>query len=310
MTIHKKITVDSNHLYLFPLADFAGGGYLMIDAGPNSDQAFDKLNENLNSANIKLSSLKKIIITHAHSDHMGLANILSKQDIEFYVGAPDMSAYTSGSQFEAIIIRKTAAVLKKNGMPDSILNQWLENKKSRLPLSAIPWANIKPVVGKHAFPLMNNQMLEIVACPGHTPGSIAAYIPQTQEIFSGDTILNNKIPSTGLHYESISTEKQWSGITHFLNTIKQLKLIDIKKVYPAHGSEIINCQAILDYYLEHFMNFEKKILLLLNNNLTNPFEITKKTYKHFLDFPVNNQVQAMIKIICIIEKLNNAKQKN
>ena len=71
--------------------------------------------------------------------------------------------------------------------------QWLENKKSRLPLSAIPWENIKPVVGKHTFPLIDNQMLEIVACPGHTPGSIAAYIPQTQEIFTGDTILNNKI---------------------------------------------------------------------------------------------------------------------
>lgn len=310
MTIHKKITVGSNHLYLFPLADFAGGGYLMIDAGPNSDQAFDKLNENLNHLNIELSSLRKIIITHAHSDHMGLANKLSKNNVEFYVGAPDMSAYTSGSQFESIIIRKTASVLKKNGMPDSILNQWLENKKSRLPLSAIPWENIKPVVGKHTFPLSDNQMLEIIACPGHTPGSIAAYIPQTQEIFTGDTILKNKIPSTGLHYESISTEKQWSGITHFLNTIKQLKSINIEKVYPAHGPEIINHQEILDYYLEHFSNFEKKILLLLNNDLANPFEITNKIYKHFSDFHINNQIQAMIKIICIIEKLNNTKQKN
>ena len=71
MTIHKKITVGSNHLYLFPLADFAGGGYLMIDAGPNSDQAFDKLNENLNHANIKLSSLKKIIITKNINDYIG-----------------------------------------------------------------------------------------------------------------------------------------------------------------------------------------------------------------------------------------------
>ena len=310
MTIHKKITVDSNHLYLFPLADFAGGGYLMIDAGPNSDQAFDKLNENLNSTNIKLSSLKKIIITHAHSDHMGLANILSKQDIEFYVGAPDMSAYTSGSQFESIIIRKTASVLRKNGVPNIILNEWLENKKNRAPLNSIPWLNIKPVVGRHIFPLIDNQNLEIVACPGHTPGSIAAYNPKTQEIFSGDTIIKNKIPSTGLHYESISSEKQWGGTTHFLNTIQELKLIKIKKVYPAHGPEIIDHRAILNYYLTHFRNFERKISELSNKNLSNSFEITKKMYRHFSNFHVNDQVKAIIKVICIIEKLNQIKSKN
>ncbi len=304
MTIHKKITIDSNHLYLFPLANFAGGGYVMIDTGPNSEQAFKKFKLNLNNEKITLESIKKIIITHAHSDHMGLASQFSKEGIEFYVGAPDMSAYTSGNQFESIKIRKTASVLKKNGMPNIIIEQWLENMKKRPHLGSISWANIKPVVGKHTFPLKNNQELEIIACPGHTPGSIAVYNPQTQEIYSGDTILKNKIPSTGLHYESISSEKQWTGTLHFINTIHQLKEMNIKKVYPAHGPEIIEHQKILDYYLEHFNNFEQKILELSNKNVLNAFELSNKIYKHFSNFHINDQVKAMIKVICIMEKMN------
>ena len=307
MTIHKKITVGSSHLYLLPLADFAGGGYIMIDAGPNIQHAFESFKQNLDKKNITISEIKKIIITHAHSDHMGLADQFIKQGTEFYVGAPDMSSYTSGSQFESIIIRKTASVLRTNGMPNSILDKWLENKKNRPHLNSIPWLNIKPVVGRHSFPLIDNQKLEIIACPGHTPGSIAAYNPQTQEIFSGDTILKNKIPSTGLHYESISSEKQWSGTMHFLNTIQQLKLIKIKKVYPAHGPDIIDHRAILNYYIEHFSHFEQKISKLANKNLSNSFEITKKAYKHFSNFNTNHQIQAMIKVICIIEKLKNIK---
>jgi glyoxylase-like metal-dependent hydrolase (beta-lactamase superfamily II) len=47
-------------------------GYLLIDTGWNSDQAFNALAEGLNDIGADFKDIKKIIMTHAHPDHYGL----------------------------------------------------------------------------------------------------------------------------------------------------------------------------------------------------------------------------------------------
>ena len=49
------------------------GGYVMIDAGIQSDEAVKAMRQQLAEAGVELSHISTLIITHGHGDHIGLA---------------------------------------------------------------------------------------------------------------------------------------------------------------------------------------------------------------------------------------------
>ena len=53
-------------------------GLLMMDAGLNTDQSYNVLSEGLKGLGYKIGDIKKLIITHYHLDHCGLALRLQK----------------------------------------------------------------------------------------------------------------------------------------------------------------------------------------------------------------------------------------
>ena len=310
MIEHKKITIGSNHLYLLPMSLIAGGGYLLIDTGPNSKNATKLIQKHLKNNNVRIEEIKKILITHAHADHAGLGAYWSQFNIDFFGGAPDMSAFTAGDKWKSINTHKTVSQLIKIGLPKETVNEWSMNNESQFlnKWEPIPWNKIKPVVGGHIFPLINNRSLEVIACPGHTPGSIAGYIKEDGYLYSGDTILNGKIPSTGMHFSSISSEKKWNGNLHFRNSIKQFMQKDIKYIFPGHGDTIKEPIATMNYYSNHYDRFENKIISLLSNEQLNVTQITKLLYKQLASFTAANVIQATIKVIGIMDKLIEEKR--
>ena len=51
----------------------------LVDTGPNSGKALDELDLALRSHGHSIGDLERIVITHQHLDHMGLAGILARR---------------------------------------------------------------------------------------------------------------------------------------------------------------------------------------------------------------------------------------
>jgi glyoxylase-like metal-dependent hydrolase (beta-lactamase superfamily II) len=53
---------------------FAGdGGYTLVDPGWPSDEAFDALQSQLDEIGVAFGDIRRLIISHVHHDHYGLA---------------------------------------------------------------------------------------------------------------------------------------------------------------------------------------------------------------------------------------------
>ena len=172
---------------------------VIIDAGnssPREDAALDNF--------IAQEGLKPVLAanTHGHFDHtMGVEHLRQRYGIPFALSGKDRflleNAATSGAVFG----------VKIGTMP---------------PVDRDLDAEEEIRFGRTA--------LRILRTPGHTPGHVAFYEPQSKALFTGDTLFRESIGRTDLPGGDYS----WI-MRSILDVI--LPLGDETHVYPGHGPE-------------------------------------------------------------------------
>lgn len=153
-------------------------------------------------------SLKKkldaIILTHVHQDHIEAANRIrqdtgcriwtGKVESQFYLDAPEKASLTNlfGSDAPKLVIDR--------GLEDGELID------------------------------MGDVQMEVIHTPGHTPGAICLYEPDSKSLFSGDTIF---CPGIGRY------DLYGGDLNSLRSSITKLKTMDIESIYPGHGPSIV-----------------------------------------------------------------------
>jgi glyoxylase-like metal-dependent hydrolase (beta-lactamase superfamily II) len=148
-------------------------GLTIIDTGLSL--APKRIVKQLEKAGHKASDVKRILITHAHPDHVG--------------GLPGLVEMTGAEVWASDIERPVIEGEMQIPRPD----------KSKLPrylrFMSMPPVTLKPVrVGRllRDGDLLGEVMggLRVVLTPGHAPGHIAFWQPEQRVLFCGDVIFN------------------------------------------------------------------------------------------------------------------------
>ena len=172
----------------------------IIDAGNMSERENDVLEKFIAD-----NGLKPVVAinTHGHFDHLlGVAHVCERYGAEFALSSKDefllKNAVTSAELFG----------VRSGAMPEKI-DIDLDGRES---IS------------------FGNTTLQIISTPGHTPGHVALYEPQSKVLFTGDTLFRESIGRTDLpggYYSWI--------VRSIIENI--LPLGDEVKIYPGHGDE-------------------------------------------------------------------------
>src|ERR671933_1665217 len=86
----------------------------LIDTGPKTKESIEALREGLRRARVRVSDLKRIVLTHAHEDHCGLAKQLRDEakDAEVFV-----HGWETGHRAGRLEYGETRALLERAGVP-------------------------------------------------------------------------------------------------------------------------------------------------------------------------------------------------
>lgn len=92
--------------------------------------------------------------------------------------------------------------------------------------------------------------LQVISTPGHTPGHVALYEPQSKVLFTGDTLFRESIGRTDL------PGGDYSWIMRSIID-KLLPLGDEVKIYPGHGEESnIGHESMYNPFIVEVLNQE------------------------------------------------------
>lgn len=178
--------------------DDASGEAAVIDPGMISDEEYRAISQCIERRSLRVTHL---INTHLHIDH------------------------AAGNRF----IMDTYKVGLEAHKADEPLGQRIEQQAVMFGLPFKPEGAEISVYLKEGDEIhLGNEALKVIHIPGHSPGSIALYCPESRFIISGDVLFQNSIGRTDLPGGSHS--QLIDGITK-----KLLVLPDDTIVYPGHG---------------------------------------------------------------------------
>lgn len=244
--LRMPLPMKLDHINLWLLED--GDGWTIIDTCMNLDQP-KELWQQLFSGFMQDKPVKRVICTHMHPDHVGLAGWLCQQhDCDLwmsrqeYLMCKNLTSYTGQEAPDTAIQFMVAA-----GMDNAFIEQY----KSRFGhfgkmVSPLP-DSYRRIVDGETFEI-NGHYWQALATSGHSPEHISLYCPGLKLMISGDQILPRITPNVSIfpnepHNDSL---KEWF---QGLERLRQI-LPDNLLILPSHQQPFYGVRTRLTQIIE------------------------------------------------------------
>jgi glyoxylase-like metal-dependent hydrolase (beta-lactamase superfamily II) len=211
----------------------------LIDAGPRDDNSIEALRSGLARLGHRFSDIKRIIISHAHADHYGLARIVVEESgADVYIHEWDAPAVSANTDYVAY-----RGLLAAAGVPGEAIDR-MEAGYEKFKGFAHPLDKVEVLKDEDEI-LFEHESLTVVHTPGHTPGSICLVRTSNRLVFASDTVLKNITPNPVLSPDPIDEKKRFQSLGEYLVSLARIRSLAPTILKGGHGDDVTD-------YDEHF----------------------------------------------------------
>ncbi|PWV92057.1 glyoxylase-like metal-dependent hydrolase (beta-lactamase superfamily II) [Paenibacillus cellulosilyticus] len=229
--------------YLIPEPE---GGCTVIDPGLHTPEAVEAWESVLQSLGITFSDIARIVLTHQHPDHYGLAGLFQQRS-----GAPVWISRASQRYAERMwgvdrsLADRLVEVFRLHGMPADLRDGIKDNLESFVPMVS-PYPAVSYMEAGEPFRFGGIDWTTIEA-HGHAEGQILFYDEASRIMICGDQVMPDITPNV-----SVVPGEREDPLEAFLISLEQLSKLDVSLALPGHRDPIIDftgrCEALIAHH--------------------------------------------------------------
>ena len=236
-----------NHINLWLLED--GDGWTVIDCGIASDETRSSW-KHIFAHHLNGKPVTRVIATHCHPDHLGLADWLCEQwQVPLWMSAGEygfgrmMQAGLSGLDWASMVPH-----FRRNGVLDPQIIAQLSERKEY-------YSTLVPAIPTSFVRLQDQQMLRIGAYGwqvitgfGHSPEHVSLFCAELNCLISGDMVL----PRISTNVSVWASEPLGNPLQMFLDSLARYDALDTDAlILPSHGKPFRGLQIRLQQLMRH-----------------------------------------------------------
>lgn len=266
-----KVPIPDNPLgwvlpYLIPGED----GYTLVDSGWNTPEAFAALESELRELSLTFNDIKRLLVTHVHPDHYGLAGrikevcgatvIIHQRERDFI-----RSRYRQPEQ----LLERMRAWLTEHGVPrdevQDLQSAAMPVRQFVVPVEpdAVLWGGETLDFGLYKF--------EVLWTPGHSPGHVCFYDRTQRIILTGDHVLPSITPNVSLHPQQMG-----NPLGDYLASLQRLEPLEVEDVFPAHEYEFKDLRGRLREIAEHHEQRLNEMLGIIGDERRTAYDVASR----------------------------------
>lgn len=256
----------------------------LIDVGPKTREAADTLRSKLTKNGVNFADIQRIVLTHAHEDHCGLAKQVRDEakNAEIYV-----HEWETGHLFGRLSHDEHKQLLLRSGVPESVFNEMRDlYDKISLLTDSLDGADVQPLRDEMELQFSGGS-LRVLHTPGHTPGSCSFIREADRTLICGDCVLKRITPNPILSPHPLDASKRFQSLSEYLVSLARLREFRPTLTYCGHGEPVTDFDEIFHRYVRSIDERQKKITALVSPDGITAFDVAKRLFPNSFDADVH-----------------------
>lgn len=242
----------------------------LVDTGPRYGPAREALGRNLKDLGYRVADLERIVLTHAHADHCGLAaELVAGSGAQVWTHPENVGRLAEDGDAG----RKAfyAEVMRWAGVPLPVM---------------MKLARVQRGLGQYTEPLTPDHTLvdddviqlggdgwQVLHTPGHTGGLICLYQPERGLLLSSDHLLRDVSSNPIVDPPPPGKHERPRRLVEYIEQLRRVAELDVTLALPGHGPVITDHRALIEQRLEFHRERALRILEALGGETLTAYEI-------------------------------------
>lgn len=252
----------------------------LIDVGPKTENAAVALRDGLRKHGVKICDIRRIVLTHAHEDHCGLAKQVRDEanNAQIFV-----HKWETGNLFGKPSRGENQNLMIRAGVPTEVLRE-IQNtyKEVSLLTDTLEDSDFSALEDESELEFTSGA-LRVLHTPGHTPGSCSFFRASDRTLFAGDCVLKRITPNPVISPDPFDANKRFKSLAEYLVSLARIRSLSPTLIYGGHGEPITDFEELFHRYVRSVDERQKKVIEIVSANGVTVWEAAQKLFPNATD---------------------------